>query len=163
MYYAEDLVGLLNEIFALLTKYFLNSKSSRDILISKIKDTNLFVKLIQTPLSCYVMNKSINRNIGTIEDAVSNNINPKKKLLEDQQNYKGLVFNNDEKIYLYAENVYYMFYTMSCKFDYKVGSEMLEMFEMQAWIVMESFLCKCRKFIHMCDLMRFVKRKLSKG
>jgi hypothetical protein len=60
MYYSDDLVGLMNEILVLIVKYF-GCIKEREHLFSKIKNNAFFIKMIQVPLSCFVVNKNISK------------------------------------------------------------------------------------------------------
>lgn len=65
MYYAEDLVGLMNEILVVLVKYF-GCVRQRSNIFNSIKNTPFFTQMVQLPLSCYVVNKTIPNSYDSI-------------------------------------------------------------------------------------------------
>lgn len=69
LFYADDLIGMFNEIVTIVIKYFYGVKN-RDQFIGKLKGNKLFASFVFSPLSYFVMNKTIDRSFSNIYEAV---------------------------------------------------------------------------------------------
>jgi predicted solute-binding protein len=114
--------------------------------------------MIQIPLSCFVVNKSVNKQADSIRDAINKDTAQTARQQNNINNLKMEYFKVSnkftDKIYFYAENIYYLYYMISTKFDLDKKPDGTRSFDIQYSIAIKSFVAKCDKFVKACMLLK---------
>lgn len=157
MYWAEDVVGLLNEIVALFVKY-ISGVRQRDSMVAKLRNDAFLASLIVAPLSCFVVNKTINwEDITTVQEAVTNTIAAGRSRRIDTQQSGTYKYNDTDTntwVFICAENLFYLLYTLSIKSDTDKKGDTTRFADWTAAVVIGSIESKCQKFISAASLLR---------